>query len=111
MTDQWQRWVATGLTAGFVLASAAIPVAAQISGETDESTPDNSEMPEADEPAVPTAEEGVSLPDEAVRFTCEVQNGQPTVMYAPVSQPGSLSSTARSPSRCSTAGARPRTPA
>jgi len=90
MTYRWQRWVATGLTAGFVLISASIPVAAQISGEAEESAPDNGEMPESDDPAATTPEEGVSLPDEEVRFTCEGQNGQPTVMYAPVSQPGAL---------------------
>jgi hypothetical protein len=29
-------------------------------------------------------------PDEEVRFSCETQAGRPTVMYAPVSQPGNL---------------------
>ena len=76
ITAQWTRWISTGLTAGCLLASASLPVGAQI---TDDPTPE-----------AETTDETVTLPDEAVRFSCETQNGQPTVMYAPVSQPGNL---------------------
>lgn len=90
MTDQWQRWISAGLTAGLVLGSATLPVTAQILGETDEADPAETELPESDDTAEPATNEEVSLPDEEVRFTCESQNGQPTVMYAPVSRPGEL---------------------
>lgn len=88
MTYQWQRWVSTGLTVGFVLGSASLPAMAQIVGEPAESSTEETELPEADD--AEETEESVSLPDEEVRFTCEVRNGQPTVMYSPVSQPGEL---------------------
>lgn len=81
MTDQWLRWVSTGLVVGVLVASAGVPAGAQTTTESD----DSSELPTADD-----ADESLSLPDDDVRFTCETQNGQPTVMYAPVSQPGSL---------------------
>lgn len=84
MTPQWQRWVSTGLTVGLVLAGTTLPALAQTEIEPDDTSPDNSELPESDD------SEAVSLPDEEVRFSCEVQNGQPTVMYTPVSQPGAM---------------------
>ena len=90
MTNQWQRWISAGLTAGLVLGSATLPVTAQILDETDEADPAETELPESDDAEAPESNEEVSLPDEDVRFTCESQNGQPTVMYAPVSQPGEL---------------------
>ncbi|NEQ44794.1 MAG: hypothetical protein F6K00_15015 [Leptolyngbya sp. SIOISBB] len=84
MTDQWQSWVSAGLTTGLVLIGTAVPGWAQTNPETNES-PDTTEQPESED-----AEDTISLPDDEVRFTCEMNNGQPTVMYAPVSQPGNL---------------------
>ncbi len=84
MTYQWQRWASAGLTTSLVLLSIVVPGRAQTTPETNES-PDTSEQPESEE-----ADDPIALPDEEVRFTCEMHNGQPTVMYAPVSQPGNL---------------------
>lgn len=81
MTYPWQRWAAAGLTTGLVLISTGVPGRAQTPPETNES-PDPSDQPASDDT--------IALPDDEVRFSCEMNNGQPTVMYAPVSQPGNL---------------------
>ncbi|RZM77403.1 COP23 domain-containing protein [Leptolyngbya iicbica] len=81
MTTQWTRWVSTGLTVGLLAASVALPVSAQVTDPAEDSTP---------EAEAETTNDEVALPDEEVRFSCETQNGRPTVMYVPVSQPGNL---------------------
>ncbi|MEL6385330.1 MAG: COP23 domain-containing protein [Cyanobacteria bacterium J06626_18] len=50
------------------------------------------EAPSQEVPEEPTQEAPPEIPDElnSSRFTCQVENGQPTVMYSPVSQPGEL---------------------
>ncbi|MGF1459932.1 MAG: COP23 domain-containing protein [Leptolyngbyaceae cyanobacterium] len=79
MVNQWQRWVAASLSCGLACAGiVSQPVLAQSETQT--------------EPTEDSTTEDVSLPetpaDDEIRFTCELQNGQPTVMYAPISQPG-----------------------
>ena len=90
MTDQWQRWVSTGLTISLVLMGTAVAGTAQTTPDSEDASETTSDIPTAEDPAETETEGDIALPDEAVRFTCELQNGQPTVMYAPVSQPGSL---------------------
>jgi hypothetical protein len=86
MTAQWTRWVSTGLTAGLFVASVALPINAQVIDTADETAPEA----EAETTDTETTNDEVALPDEEVRFSCETQAGRPTVMYAPVSQPGNL---------------------
>jgi hypothetical protein len=81
MTAQWTRWISTGLTAGCLLASASLPAVAQGTDTPEDSAP---------EVETETADDTVALPDDEVRFSCEPQTGQPTVMYTPVSQPGNF---------------------
>ena len=69
------------LTAGWISSFGLLGIAGlsdrSLAQETPEAPPQ--EIPEESTQQVPDA-----------RFSCQVQNGQPTVMYAPVSQPGEL---------------------
>ncbi|MGD1858399.1 MAG: COP23 domain-containing protein [Leptolyngbyaceae cyanobacterium] len=97
MTQQWQRRVSTGLAMGFLLVGAAAPVWAQADTDADEVPVEGREIPAPSETEMPDEtsdtedDGGIALPsEEDVRFSCQMQNGQPTVMYTPVSQPGTL---------------------
>ncbi|MEM9768720.1 MAG: COP23 domain-containing protein [Cyanobacteria bacterium P01_D01_bin.71] len=97
MTYQWQRRVSTGLAMGVLLMSTSAPVWAQVNTDSDEVPAEGREIPAPSETEAPDetadteADDGIALPaEEDVRFSCQMQNGQPTVMYTPVSQPGTL---------------------
>ncbi len=78
------------------IAQATVPVDAHISSYTLAQTPDDAASTESatgDEAGSETASETASeasSTENLTRFTCQLQNGEYTVMYSPESQPGQL---------------------
>lgn len=85
MTRAWQGLVAVGLAGSLssMLGLGVAPAAAQTE-------------PEAESIEIPTEEAEQPLPEDSTetdtgpRFTCQLENGQYTVMYSPTSQPGAM---------------------
>lgn len=77
------RLLLGGLAALLVLPWSGLSAQAQIPEQTPEQTPETPPDTTSTEPAEtdPTASDGP-------RFSCQMENGQYTVMYAPSSQPG-----------------------
>lgn len=88
----WHRWIVMTLAGGLLLGSlgpgdrALAQADVDTAPETDtETTEPARDMPQTEAPV--DGEPDAEIARDA-RFTCEVQNGQPTVMYAPRSRPG-----------------------
>ncbi|MEM9505305.1 MAG: COP23 domain-containing protein [Cyanobacteria bacterium P01_E01_bin.43] len=80
MAHRWQGFTTAVLVGSFVVALGAVGDRAGAQTEPDSENPDTEEV-ETPEPTTGS--------DEA-RFTCQLQNGEYTVMYAPTSQPGAM---------------------
>jgi len=95
MARLWQGFFALGLV-GSLLTVNGIGVGdralAQIETDPDATTEETE--PSSTEDSIETSEESVETPEESIeeasRFTCQLRNGQYTVMYSPKSQPGAM---------------------
>jgi hypothetical protein len=93
MARRWRELVVVGLVGSWVTGmSLGLGDRAWAQTETEpESTTEDTENPSSgdagpSETATPLPEDSTD-PDEGPRFTCQLENGQYTVMYSPLSQP------------------------
>jgi hypothetical protein len=89
MARVWQGFFALGLVGSLVAANGlgvSDRALAQTETEPDATTTEETE-PSTSEESVETSEESI---EEASRFTCQLRNGQYTVMYSPKSEPGAM---------------------
>lgn len=85
MTGVWPRLVSAGIVGGLLIMGGK--------GLDDRALAQTEPAPDApttDEVEIPAPPEDTAETDAASRFTCQLQNGQYTVMYTPVSQPGEM---------------------
>lgn len=87
MACRWQEMVAAGLI-GSLLTVTRIGMSDRVWAQT-ETEPDAPTTEETENPLPEDSPESTDI-EEASRFTCQLQNGEYTVMYAPKSQPGSM---------------------
>jgi hypothetical protein len=82
MIRTWQEWMAIGLVSGLSLSwgwggDRALAQTTETPATPETEVPEDTELPTEAEPAA----------DDGPRFTCQLENGQYTVMYSPKSQP------------------------
>ena len=87
MAHLWQGLVSAGLLGSWLIV-AGMTVGDRAFAQTD-SAPETPTPEETNDPESPLPE-GSTEAETTPRFTCQLQNGQYTVMYSPVSQPGSM---------------------
>ncbi len=87
MAQEWQRWLATGLAGSlFGIGYCQGGAIAQSPSSPNPPAPDATE-PNPTDPAPETQPDSQTEAEVSARFTCQLQNGQYTVMYSPKSQP------------------------